>query len=118
MAHAIGGSGLLGCVAIVFALSPPAGTAATFRCGAVTIREGMAAAEIVAQCAEPSSIETTTEPVMSRLADGTLIQVGTETIDYWRYDLGTRRFPMRVTVKNGVAVKIERMSRNTGKPVP
>jgi Protein of unknown function (DUF2845) len=82
------------------------------RCGTALIQEGARTVEIRETCGEPVTIETTSEPVYSRRVDGTVYQIGVEMVEYWYYDFGPRRFPVRMTVKGGVAEKIELLSRN------
>jgi hypothetical protein len=84
----------------------------SIRCGTRLIQEGARVVDIRELCGEPQTVETTTEPIYERRLDGTLYQVGVEVIDYWYYDFGSRRFPVRMTVKGGIAEKIERLSRN------
>lgn len=98
--------------ALWLVLGTPPALAASFRCGQDLIREGMSASDIREKCGEPDSVETVTEPVMSRTRDGLAYQVGVTTTDYWRYDRGSRRFPVRLTIKEGIAEKIELLSRN------
>lgn len=86
--------------------------AETIRCGTELIQEGALTIDIREKCGEPTAIEHTTEPVYERRLDGTVYQVGVDVIDYWYYDFGSRRFPVRMTVKGGIAEKIERLSRN------
>ena len=84
----------------------------SIRCGAHLIQEGMAAAEIVEKCGQPTAIETVEEPIMARRPNGTTYQVGITTTEYWRYDRGPRLFPAQLTIEEGVATKIELLSRH------
>jgi hypothetical protein len=83
----------------------------SFRCGPELIREGMPAAEIRSRCGEPTSVDRVEEPVFARRPDGTTYPVGTSVKEYWLYDRGARNFPARLTVVEGVAEKIELLSR-------
>jgi hypothetical protein len=96
---------------ITLALLPVQLAADSFRCGPDLIQEGIFAAEVVEKCGEPTSVETVTEPLMARNADGFLYQVGVTTKEIWRYDRGSRMFPVRLTIKDGVAEEIELLSR-------
>lgn len=91
---------------------PSAAHADTIRCGTVLIREGATVLSIRESCGEPAAIESSTEPVFERNADGATYQVGTVPVDIWYYDFGSRRNMVRMTVKGGIAEKIERLSRN------
>jgi Protein of unknown function (DUF2845) len=98
-------------VSIVVALSCGDVLADSFRCGTYVIREGLPLAEIVAKCGQPESVETVEEPIMARQPDGSLLQVGTTTREYWTYDRGSGKFPARLTVKGQIATEIELLSR-------
>ena len=91
---------------------PIVSQADTIRCGTALIREGSTVLSIREECGDPTTIESSTEPVFGRREDGTRYAVGTVPVDYWYYDFGSRRNPVRMTIKGGVAEKIERLSRN------
>ena len=93
-----------------FALIPGFVDAETIRCGNDLIVEGTPTAIIRDKCGEPTSIDSTSQPVYARHADGTTYQVGVETVDFWFYDFGSRRIPVRMTVRDGIAEKIELVS--------
>lgn len=97
--------------ACLFAISVSA-QADTIRCGAALIREGATVVEIREKCGEPVTVERSTETVYGRRADGSTYPSGVVTVDYWYYDFGSRRFPVRMTVRGGIAEKIERLSRH------
>jgi len=82
-----------------------------FWCGSRLIREGMAAADIVARCGNPDDIRVVEEPVYGAGANGRRIEVGVQVTEYWTYARGTRQFPARVTVRDGVAQQIELLRR-------
>lgn len=82
-----------------------------FWCGARLIRERMAAADIVARCGEPDDVRVVEEPVYGTGPNGRRIEVGVQVTEYWTYARGTRQFPARVTVRDGVAQQIELLRR-------
>ncbi len=94
-------------VAIAFAAQ-----ADTIRCSTALIREGATVLRIRENCGEPATIESAMEPVYAQRPDGTPYQAGTVRVEYWYYDFGSRRNPVRMTIKGGVAEKIERLRRN------
>ena len=79
----------------------------TFWCGNQLVREGMAAAEIAQRCGEPDAVELIEAPIMSRNLNGTYHQVGVRVVEVWTYDRGSRSFPARITVEDGVATEVE-----------
>lgn len=93
-------------------LIPAISQADTIRCGTALIREGATASRIRENCGDPASVESSAEPVYERRPDGTTYQVGTITVDYWFYDFGNRRNPVRISMKGGLAEKVERLSHN------
>ncbi len=101
------------CVAVLCAaLSPSSLLADAFRCGTHLAREGMLAAEIREDCGEPDSVEIVSEPVMARRPNGSAFQVGVTTTEYWIYDRGSRRFPARLTIREGIVEKIELLRKH------
>ena len=83
-----------------------------FWCGTHLIREGMRAGDIARYCGEPVDIEVREEPIMARYANGNLHQVGVKTIEFWHYDRGTRSFPARIAVEDGIATAVELLRGN------
>ena len=82
-----------------------------FWCGSRLIRERMAAADIVDRCGEPDAIRIVEEPIYGPGASGTRVKLGVRVTEYWTYDRGTRRFPARLTVREGIAEEIELLRR-------
>lgn len=100
-------------VALISLAMVPGGLwADSFRCGAHLIREAMPIAEIQTKCGMPAAVDAVTEPIMAHRADGSPYQVGVTTTEYWLYDRGPNRLRARVTVKAGIAEKIDLLSRN------
>ena len=92
-------------------VAPVASQAEPIRCGTGLIQEGATALEIREKCGEPTTVERTSTPVYELLTDGTRYQVGVVPVDYWYFDFGTRQFPVRMTIKDGIAEKIELLTR-------
>jgi hypothetical protein len=93
-------------------LLPSGSQADTIRCSAALIREGATALHVRQNCGEPTTIESSMEPVYAQRPDGTPYQAGSVPVEVWYYDFGSRRNPVRMTIKGGVAEKIERLRRN------
>lgn len=91
---------------------PMLSQADTIRCSTALIREGATVLHIRQNCGEPATIESSLEPVYAQRPDGRPYQAGTVPVEYWYYDFGSRRNPVRMTIKGGVAEKIERLRRN------
>ncbi len=79
----------------------------TFRCGQHLIREGMSTVAIKRRCGEPQSIERTQESVVGRRTTGTAYDIGIVTRELWTYEREWGAFPARLTIEEGVAIKIE-----------
>lgn len=84
----------------------------SIRCGGALIQEGMASAEVTEKCGQPTTVEVVEEPIMARRPNGSTYPVGVVTREYWSYDRGPQLFPVRVTIEEGVATKIELLSRH------
>jgi len=81
-----------------------------FWCGTRLIREGMGVADIVARCGEPAAIRRVEEPIYGwRGRDR--VKIGVWVVEYWTYDRGSRRFPARITVEEGIATEVALLSR-------
>ena len=91
-------------------LSGPA-AADSFRCKTFLIDEDMPAAEIAEKCGPADSIETVEQPIRARGANGASREVGVTTIHYWTYDLGPGRPQARLTIEEGIAIRIEMLPR-------
>jgi len=95
----------------LLAIIPSRVLADSFSCGTYLIRERMRSVEIVAKCGEPDLVETVSEPVIARRPNGSMVQVGVTTAEYWIYDRGTRKFRVRLFMKADTAIEIELLIR-------
>ena len=93
--------------ALMLALTSPIVMADSFRCGAYIVREGMRSAEIAEKCGEPDRVRTHEEPVYTRMQDGTTVQTGVATTQYWYYDRGPNQFVARIAVRESLADEVE-----------
>jgi hypothetical protein len=93
---------VLGLLASAPALAQPD----AFWCGSRLIREGMPSAEITQRCGKPDSVEVIEQPIMASSPGGGRHQVGIKKIEIWTYDRGSRRFPARITIDEGIATEV------------
>lgn len=83
----------------------------SFRCRGGLVDEGMSAAAIAAKCGKPESARTDREPILATRPNGSRFQVGVKRIEHWVYDRGRGRFPVSITIEDGVATSIEFLPR-------
>ena len=79
----------------------------SFWCGFHLIREGMATISVLKRCGPPQFVESLQQPVLGWRPNGTVFQAGVEATEYWTYDRGHARFPVRVTIEKGTATRID-----------
>lgn len=95
-------------VCALLALTPNIALSETFRCGSYLVSTPLSVAELIQKCGQPSSRQTSTEDVRTRVAGGGTQRVGTTTTEIWRYDRGSGSFPMIVTIIDGVIESLQR----------
>ena len=78
-----------------------------FWCGTRLIRERMAAEEVIKRCGNPDATRVVEEPIYATNPSGHRIKVGVHLTEYWTFSRGTRQFPARLTVRDGVVEEIE-----------
>ena len=79
-----------------------------FAAGRTSSRTPVSVSELIQKCGQPSSKQTSTGDVRTKVSGGGTQKIGTTTTEVWRYDRGSDSFPMIVTVVDGV---IESMTR-------
>jgi hypothetical protein len=87
----------------------PCTTAAsgTLRCGSYLIQEGADAFSVLAKCGEPTERMTIAAPVYASSAGGETYS--TDVVGYtqlWHYNRGPMRFPVVITIADGVVRSI------------
>jgi hypothetical protein len=80
----------------------------TFRCGSYLVSTPLSVSELIQKCGQPSSKQTSTGDVRTKVGGGGTQKIGTTTTEVWRYDRGSGSFPMIVTVVDGVIQSITR----------
>jgi len=79
-----------------------AATADTLRCGSYLIQEGDDAFSVVAKCGEPTKRMTLAEPVYAGSDNGGTFPTGMIAYtELWRYDRGSRSFPVLIRIVDG-----------------
>lgn len=101
---------LLPLAIVAFTLVAPS-RADSFRCGSNVIHEGMSTVAVRKRCGEPQHIERVQEHITGRRGNATGYDVGVALRELWTYDLGRGRFPARLTIEEGVAVRVELLTK-------
>jgi hypothetical protein len=84
-----------------------AATANTLRCGSYLIQEGDDAFSVIDKCGAPTKTMTIAAPVYASAAGGGTYPTGViANTELWRYDRGSRSFPVIITVVDGVVQSI------------
>jgi hypothetical protein len=92
---------------LLMAVLPYAATADTLRCGSYLIQEGDDAFSVVDKCGEPTNRMTIAAPVYASSAGGGTYPTGViANTELWRYDRGSRSFPVIITVTDGFVQSI------------
>lgn len=94
-------------IAILAALSAGVAACDEFRCGQWLVSSEISVTELLAKCGEPTSRKVSTQDVLAHAVAGGVVNVGTTTIEVWRYDRGSRAQAMIVTVVDGKIQSIE-----------
>lgn len=76
------------------AVLPSFALADSLRCGNLLIETGNTISEVLRKCGEPQMRFTRTEPVMARRPNGTTYPVGEVSSEIWRYERGSRQWPV------------------------
>lgn len=97
---------VIAAVLISPALCMPA-RAETLRCGNALIKTEHTADYVLGKCGPPSSKEKITRPVYATRPNGSTFQVGTYTIEIWRYERRPGQFPAVLTFEGGKLKKLE-----------
>jgi len=92
---------------LVVAVFPYAVAADTLRCGSYLIQEGDDAFSVVDKCGEPTKRMTIAEPVYASSAGGGTYATGViANTELWRYNRGSRSFPVIITITDGFVQSI------------
>ena len=89
------------------ALLPAVSGAASMRCGASIVEEGVDVATLVAKCGQPSDKQVVTEDVRSHVASGGSVKTGVTQVERWTYKRSSGALTMLVTIADGAVRSIE-----------
>lgn len=80
----------------------------TFRCGSWLVATPLSVEQLLKKCGQPTSRQSSTEDVRTKVGAGGTQKIGTTTTEVWRYDRGAGNFPMIVTIVDGVIQSLTR----------
>jgi hypothetical protein len=92
-----------------FALEAPADDTMRCRNGRL-INTGMATAEVIGRCGEPSTRTVEEIPVRARLPNGNVVQTGTTRAERWIYERGQGQFDAQLTFEDDKLRRIDFLS--------